>query len=147
VEKRIDPATGKGFVGYDEGDRFVHYCEVCGIEAGHGFGVAVHLGERSRPKEVGRWFCSQHKPGVDPAPLAEAKPALNFNPQHEQWEWDCRTYDADGLMNPPGADGWVPWPCNRSKTASRWDGKTKSWMTPDEIYQRDHAGRGHGDRT
>lgn len=43
-------------VGYDADGHFIHTCEVCGRDAGYGFGV--HL----MADKLGRWFCAEHKP-------------------------------------------------------------------------------------
>jgi len=46
-----------GFVGFDNGGHFVHYCS-CGRDAGHGYDVMLRKGQ------FGNWFCKDHRPGV-----------------------------------------------------------------------------------
>ena len=45
----------RGFVGFDEGGCFMHYCH-CGAWGAFGHGVSLKNGK------LGRWFCREHKP-------------------------------------------------------------------------------------
>lgn len=44
----------RGLVAFQDG-HFIHHCEVCGVEAGFGYGVALNK------DELGRWFCATHR--------------------------------------------------------------------------------------
>jgi hypothetical protein len=48
-----------GFVGYDQGGRFVYYCH-CGRYGPFGFAVALTEGK------LGTWYCFEHRPPEPP---------------------------------------------------------------------------------
>ena len=50
------PEDRRGFVGFDEAGRFVHYCPECGAWGSFGFGVFPNRGQ------LGTWYCGAHKP-------------------------------------------------------------------------------------
>ena len=50
------PEDRRGFVGFDEAGRFVHYCLECGAWGSFGFGFFPRRGQ------LGTWYCGAHKP-------------------------------------------------------------------------------------